>query len=84
MNVLVACDIQKPSGGHPEWHILDDVHYISCSTSKNKGNKDKMGVSRAGGAQKIRSKTFEGIAAAMAEQWGDYVNDKLQYDKEGQ
>lgn len=20
-----SCDIQKPSGGHPEWHILDDV-----------------------------------------------------------
>ena len=44
--------------------------YVSCRTSKNKGNKDKMGFSRAGGAAKIRSKTFEGIAAAMAEQWG--------------
>ena len=20
-----SCDIQEPSGGHPEWHILDDV-----------------------------------------------------------
>lgn len=28
-----------------------------------------------------RSKTFEGIAAAMAEQWGDYVYDKLQHNK---
>lgn len=44
--------------------------YISCGTSHNKGNKDKAGVSRKGGAQKVRSKTFEGIAAAMAEQWG--------------
>lgn len=57
--------------------IYDYKPYISCGTSRNKGNKDKMGVSRAGGAQKIRSKTFEGIAAAMAEQWGDYVYDKL-------
>ena len=20
-----SCDIQEPSGGHPEWYILDDV-----------------------------------------------------------
>lgn len=20
-----SCDIQKPSGGHPEWHILGDA-----------------------------------------------------------
>lgn len=23
-----SCDIQEPSGGHPEWHILDDVRTI--------------------------------------------------------
>lgn len=45
--------------------------YVSCGTSKNKGNKDKAGFSRAGGAAKIRSKTFSGIAKAIAEQWGD-------------
>ena len=44
--------------------------YVSSATSKNKGNKNKMGVSRTGGAAKIRSKTFPGIASAMAEQWG--------------
>ena len=44
--------------------------YVSCGTSANKGNKDKAGFSRAGGAAKIRSKTFKGIAQAMAEQWG--------------
>ncbi len=44
--------------------------YVSCGTSRNKGNSDKAGVSRAGGAAKVRSKTFEGIAKAMAEQWG--------------
>ena len=43
--------------------------YVSCGTSRNKGNKDKSGVSRAGGAQIVRSKTFWGIAKAFSEQW---------------
>ena len=45
--------------------------YVSCGTSANKGNPDKAGVSRSGGAAKVRSKTFPGIAEAMAEQWGN-------------
>lgn len=49
--------------------------YVSCGTSHNKGNKDKAGVSRAGGAAKVRSKTFEGIAKAMAEQWSKYIEE---------
>lgn len=48
--------------------------YVSCGTSKNKGNKDKAGFSRSGGAAKIRSKTFPGIARAMAEQWAVSAN----------
>lgn len=48
--------------------------YVSCGTSRNKGNKDKTGVSRSGGAQLIRSKTFPGIAKAMAEQWSEYLS----------
>lgn len=47
--------------------------YVSCGTSKNKGNKDKSGVSRSGGAAKVRSKTFQGIAQAMAQQWSAYL-----------
>lgn len=43
--------------------------YVSCVTSRNKGNQEKLGASRAGGAAKARSKTFPGIAKAMAEQW---------------
>lgn len=46
-----SCDIQEPSGGHPEWHI---------------GMRGCKSEERA----KARSKTFPGIAAAMAEQWG--------------
>lgn len=43
--------------------------YVSCGTSRNKGDKSKAGASRKGGAAKARSKTFEGIAKAMADQW---------------
>lgn len=47
--------------------------YVSCGTSHNKGNKDKAGVSRSGGAAKVRSKTFVGIANAIAEQFSEYL-----------
>ena len=51
--------------------IVEDYKpYVSCGTSRNKGNPDKSGMSRRGGAQKVRSRTFSGIAKAMAEQWG--------------
>lgn len=50
--------------------VPDHKPYVSCGTSRNKGNPDKAGMSRRGGAQKVRSKTFPGIAKAMAEQWG--------------
>lgn len=50
--------------------VADYKPYVSCRTSRNKGNPDKSGMSRRGGSQKIRSKTFPGIAKAMAEQWG--------------
>lgn len=50
--------------------------YVSCRTSHNKGNKDKAGVSRRGGSAIIRSKTFPGIATAMAQQWSDYLTGK--------
>lgn len=50
--------------------LSEYVPYVSCGTSANKGNPEKAGFSRAGGAAKVRSKTFEGIAKAMAEQWG--------------
>lgn len=44
--------------------------FVSCGTSANKGNRDKAGVSRAGGASRARSKFSPGIAKAMVEQWG--------------
>lgn len=41
--------------------------YVPSFTSRHKGNKNKYGIAHTA---KDRSKTFEGIAAAMAEQWG--------------
>lgn len=68
--------------------ILDSYKpYISCGTSHNKGNPEKSGVSRKGGASKVRSKTFPGIAMAMAEQWGVVADEykkerKFRYEKD--
>lgn len=43
-----------------------------CSSGSYSGTHDPKykGASRKGGSAKSRSKTFSGIAAAMAEQWG--------------
>ena len=32
-----SCDIQEPSGGHPEWHILGDVLPILRGAIRNNG-----------------------------------------------
>ena len=63
-----SCDIEPCSGGHPEWHIQNDVLPKEKRQSTkiagnwfNKGGKER---------QKNRAKTFPGIAKAMAEQWG--------------
>ena len=45
---------------------------VSGMYSKTHDPKYK-GVSRAGGSAKIRSKTFPGIAKAMAAQWSEFV-----------
>lgn len=43
-----SCDIQEPSGGHPEWHILGDtLKAIEGGASRNNGRQNarnrKMG-----------------------------------------
>lgn len=62
-----SVDIQTPSGGHHEWHIqcdglliLNGGHF--CTMDGIEHSVDKVGVSRSGGAAKVRSKTFKGIA----------------------
>ena len=56
--------------------VTDYKPYVSCGTSRNKGNPDKSGFTRKGGASRARSKTFPGIARAMAEQWSRYIEEK--------
>lgn len=51
--------------------ILQDYLPYCSSGSYSRNHEAKYkGVSRKGGAAKVRSKTFPGIAKAMAEQWG--------------
>lgn len=50
--------------------IVDDhVPFVSSGTYSKTHDPRYKGASRAGGAAKMRSKTFPGIARAMAEQW---------------
>ena len=79
-----SCDIEPCSGGHPEWHIQDDVLPLingNCDFKTINGEKCKgkkigwcEGMRNIKGGQKerakVRSKTFPGIAKAMAERWG--------------
>ena len=70
-----SCDIQEPSGGHPEWHILGDA-LLAIKGGRVVTMDDKTHdigkILRWNDPRtaKARSKTFPGIAKAMAEQWG--------------
>lgn len=50
--------------------IKDFVPFVSSGTYTKTHDPKYKGASRKGGAAKTRSKTFSGIAKAMAEQWG--------------
>lgn len=52
-------------------HVLSDyVPYCSSGSYSKYHDERSKGVSRKGGAARVRSKTFLGIARAMALQWG--------------
>lgn len=68
-----SADIQEPSSGHPEWHILGDVlPLIDKKTKKKKRQTQWYYDTRRQGKRrgKVASKTPQGLANAMAEQWG--------------
>ena len=72
-----SCDVQEPSGGHPEWHILGDALEAlnggySVGESANYARDENGKILRWNDPRtaKARSKTYPGIAKAMAEQWG--------------
>lgn len=53
--------------------ILDNyVPYVTSGQYTKTHDEKYKGVSRKGGSAKIRSKTFPGIAKAMADQWGTH------------
>lgn len=54
----------------PTQIIGDHIPYVSSGSYSKTHDPKYKGASRKGGAAKIRSKTFPGIAKAMAEQWG--------------
>lgn len=54
----------------PTQIIGDHIPYVSSGSYSKTHDPKYKGASRKGGAAKIRSKTFPGIARAMAEQWG--------------
>lgn len=77
-----SCDIVACSGGHPEWHIMQDVLPllnpsqipIWDGNTTIKGIEFKTCDGKWIGwndprTAKYRSKTYPGIAKAMAEQW---------------
>lgn len=46
-----------------------------CPAGTGRKNREKYGAAKRGEDAKNRAKTFEGIAQAMAEQWGNFVLD---------
>lgn len=50
--------------------ITEHIPFVSSGTYSRTHDPKYKGASRRGGAAKMRSKTFAGIARAMAEQWG--------------
>lgn len=51
--------------------VTDYKPYCSSGSYSGTHNQKYKGASRKGGSAKSRSKTFRGIAKAMAEQWSD-------------
>ena len=53
--------------------ISDHLPYCPSGSYSHGHNPKYKGFPRSGGSAKIRSKTFDGIAKAMARQWSEYL-----------
>lgn len=60
--------------------IESHVPYITSGSYSKTHDPKYKGASRKGGSAKSRSKTFKGIAQAMAEQWAGKVNEEVNFD----
>lgn len=58
----------------PTEYVPDHKPYCSSGSYSREHDPKYKGASRKGGSAKSRSKTFPGIAHAMAEQWGGNAN----------
>ena len=56
--------------------VAEHVPYITSGSYTKSHDPRYKGTSRAGGAAKMRSKTFTGIADAMATQWMAFLKDE--------
>lgn len=72
-----SCDIQEPSRGHPEWHVFGDAlkaieggYSVGANADCARDETGKILRWNDPRTARARSKTFPGIAKAMAEQWG--------------
>lgn len=57
--------------------VISQGPYCPSGTSANKGIARNRGAAKRGEDAKNRAKTFSGIARAMAEQWSEYLKDKV-------
>lgn len=60
----------------PTNEVIPAGPYIPSGTSRK--DRSKYGCAKRGDDAKNRSKTFEGIAQAMAEQWGNFLKKKYE------
>lgn len=69
-----SCDILECGGGEPQWHIQQDVIPLlngSCVF------KTADGLTHPPKERSMaRSKTFQGIAKAIADQWGKEIDNE--------
>lgn len=56
--------------------IADHKPFVSSGSYSKTHDPKYKGASRRGGSAKSRSKTFPGIAKAMAEQWNKYIEEE--------
>lgn len=68
LNALVPTNIVEPNGGH----------WVSAGIKNRKSQNKAANKSGTGESKKNRSKTFKGIAKAMAEQWGSFIEKELE------
>lgn len=78
-----SCDIIECSGGHPEWHIMQDVlPLLNGKGTDSPWHMNTMGLPKEERAR-LRSKTFPGVAKALAEQMAGDAREAKEEETDG-